>query len=149
MHGRPLVIIHSGRFDPKTRDLQGSVNAVIYLFEAALKELPPGQTQFAVLYDRKDFSFRENWDFELLKTVFTMLSANYPERLGAAYVYPAGPPLSWLWGLVKTFLDPRTRAKVRMLGSSVELLSCIPAQFLPVSCGGNSTHQFDPAQLKP
>jgi len=145
--GRPLVIIHSGSFDPKTRDLQGSVDACFYLFENALKALPPGHSQFAVLYDRANFSFAKNWDYEVLKAVFTQLSANYPERLGAAYVYPAGPPLSWLWGLVKMFLDPRTRAKVHMIGSKEELLTCIPAEFVPVASGGTSTHVFDPAQL--
>lgn len=145
--GRPLVIIHSGKFDPKTRDLQASIHACFYLFENALKSLPPGQTQFAVLYDRSNFSFAKNWDFDVLKAVFTQLSANYPECLGAAYVYPAGPPLSWLWGLVKIFLDPRTRAKVRMISSKEELLAAIPTEFVPVAFGGTSTHEFDPAQL--
>lgn len=146
--GRPLVVIHSGRFDPRTRDLQGSVHLCFYMIELALKALPQGQTQFAVWYDRTGFSFKDNWDFDLLKAVFGQLSANYPERLGAAYVFPAGPPLPWLWGMVKVFLDPRTRAKVRMITETDELLACIPAEFVRGFVQG-ATHVASRVRVRP
>lgn len=145
--GRPLVIVHSGRFDPKTRDLEASVLGLLYLIESAIASLPPGVTQFAVLYDRTDFSLRKNWDYELLKQVFTQLSANYPERLGGAYVYPAGKLFTWLWSLVKHFVDPRSRAKVRALNTTAELLEVISPEFVPVGAGGTSTHEFDSSQF--
>ena len=57
IEGRPLIMVRSGKFDPKVRDLQVAVLAVLYLLEEALKQHPP-TTQFIVFYDRTDFSLR-------------------------------------------------------------------------------------------
>lgn len=65
--GRPLVLIHSGKFDPATRDLEASVRSVFYEIERVIAQLPPGQAQFAVFYDRTGFSIKKNWDYTLLK----------------------------------------------------------------------------------
>lgn len=143
--GRPLVLIHSGKFDPATRDLEASVRSVFYEIERVIAQLPPGQAQFAVFYDRTGFSIKKNWDYTLLKAVFTQLSDNYPERLGAGYVYPSGKLLPMLWGLVKHFLDARTRSKVKFINTQEELLKSLPAEYVPTAYGGSSTHAFDPA----
>ena len=87
----------------------------------------------------------KNWDFEFLKAVAGMLSGNFPEKLAGAYLYPASSILAGLWKLVQPFFEPRTRSKVRIITSTAELLSLIPAEYVPVAAGGTSEHIFDPA----
>lgn len=86
--GKTLVVIRSSRFDPKVRDLDAAVNAVIYQVNEAVKAKP--DAQFAIFYDRTDFSIGKNLDRALIQGVVSTLSDNYPETLGAVYIYPSG-----------------------------------------------------------
>ena len=88
-----------------------------------------------------------SWDFELIKGVAKVLSDNYPERLGGAYVYPSGVLLAGLWKIVAPFFDPRTRAKVKMLNSEAQLRDLVPEQFIPKIYGGTDEFVFDPASV--
>ena len=174
IQGRPLLIVHSGRFDPKERDLDTAIAACVYLIEKTIAE-NENQTQcsimctrhvhghhtrflfsrspltrllacfFASADDRDGFSFKKNWDFDFLKTIAKTLSDNYPERLAGVYVHPSSSILAWLWSLIKNFFDGRTRAKVKFITSDKELLACVPAEFVAQSQGGTSTHTFDPS----
>ena len=68
------------------------------------------------------------------------------------YLYPATMVLAGLWGVIKPFIDPRTREKVQIITSDKSLLSKVPSEYVPVNAGGTSTHTFDPAMydsLKP
>jgi len=58
---------------------------------------------------------------------------------------PSGKLLPMLWGLVKHFLDARTRSKVKFINTQEELLKSLPAEYVPTAYGGSSTHAFDPA----
>ena len=78
--GRPLVLVNSRRFDPRVRDLKTSIDAILYLVEKVLATHSAAQ-KFTIYYDRTDFSFRQNWDFEYLRSIVSLLSNNYPERL--------------------------------------------------------------------
>ena len=147
--GRPLVLVRSGKFDPKVRDLHVAVSAVVWLVERAVAST---DGEFTILYDRTGFSLSKNWDYEYIKTVVSTLSDNYPERLGAVYLYPATMVLAGLWGLIRPFVDPRTREKVQIITSDKALLNLVPSEYVPVAAGGTSTHMFDPAMynsLKP
>lgn len=143
--GRPLIIVRSGRFDPKVRDLKVALAAVIYQVEKAIAWAGSSHTKFTIFYDRNGFSLRQNWDFEYIKAVVTMLSDNYPERLSGIYLYPSGHVLAGLVSLVKPFIDVRTRSKIHMITSDRLLLQLVPSEFVPVTSGGTSTHVFDPS----
>ncbi len=41
----------------------------------------------------------------------------YPETMGACFVVNAPLLFSFLWAIVKGFLDERTRSKVRIVGA--------------------------------
>ena len=43
------------------------MRSVFYEIERVIAQLPPGQAQFAVFYDRTGFSIKKNWDYTLLK----------------------------------------------------------------------------------
>ena len=146
VQGRPLVIVHSGKFDPKERDLATCLTSIVHLIESACSQLKTDQPpKITIFYDRQGFSLRKNWDLEYLKCMIAALSDNYPEFLGGVYIYPAGGLLLSLWAIVRPFIEVRTRGKVKLINSEKDLLSLVPSEFVPVASGGTSQHVFDPS----
>jgi hypothetical protein len=148
--GRPLVVVRSGHFDPAERDLDAAVGAALYLVEETLGALAASgrEPRFTMFYDRTGFSLRRNFDLPLLRAIITLLTENYPETLERALLYPCGLVLAGVWKVVGPLLDPRTRAKVRMLTSDAELHKYVPRAALPVAYGGElrPEDEFDAAR---
>lgn len=61
--------------------------------------------------------------------------------MGQVFVVNAPYTFVALYAIIKGFLDERTRAKVRIIGSNYQptLLENIPAENLPASLGGTCT----------
>jgi len=146
--GNPLIVVRSCNFDPKERNLDHAISAATYAIEEAVSALPKQEGKFSLLYDRKDFKFGKNWDFQFLKGVALLFSAHYPERLAGAYLYPSGLALPALWGMVSVFLDPRTRAKVRLINDPQELQTYVPIEHIPKWHGGHSDCELDPGKYE-
>ncbi|CAA6671471.1 unnamed protein product [Spirodela intermedia] len=66
---------------------------------------------------------------------------NYPETLHRMFIINAGPGFRMLWSTVKSFLDPKTTAKIHVLGNKFQskLLEVIDASELPDFLGGACT----------
>ncbi|KAI3774795.1 hypothetical protein L1987_49357 [Smallanthus sonchifolius] len=64
---------------------------------------------------------------------------NYPETLHQMYIINAGPGFRLLWSTVKSFLDPKTVAKIHVLSNKSKLLEIIDASELPEFLGGTCT----------
>ncbi|KAL3723792.1 hypothetical protein ACJRO7_035893 [Eucalyptus globulus] len=66
---------------------------------------------------------------------------NYPETLNRMFIINAGSGFRMLWNTVKSFLDPKTTAKIHVLGNKYQskLLEIIDASELPEFLGGACT----------
>ncbi|XP_010548313.1 PREDICTED: phosphatidylinositol/phosphatidylcholine transfer protein SFH12-like isoform X2 [Tarenaya hassleriana] len=66
---------------------------------------------------------------------------NYPETLNRMFIINAGSGFRMLWNTVKSFLDPKTTAKINVLGNKYQskLLEIIEASELPEFLGGTCT----------
>ncbi|XP_052734226.1 phosphatidylinositol/phosphatidylcholine transfer protein SFH3 [Vigna angularis] len=66
---------------------------------------------------------------------------NYPETLNRMFIINAGSGFRLLWNTVKSFLDPKTTAKIHVLGNKYQskLLEIIDASELPEFLGGTCT----------
>lgn len=77
-------------------------------------------------------------------------SNNYPEILNQMFIVNAGNGFRLLWNTLKGFIDPRTSAKIQVLGNTYQntLLECIDASQLPDFLGGSCTCQNEGGCLK-
>ncbi|XP_022752148.1 phosphatidylinositol/phosphatidylcholine transfer protein SFH12-like isoform X2 [Durio zibethinus] len=66
---------------------------------------------------------------------------NYPETLNRMFIINAGSGFRMLWNTIKSFLDPKTTAKIHVLGNKYQskLLEIIDESELPEFLGGTCT----------
>lgn len=78
---------------------------------------------------------------ELIQRLQKIDGDNYPETLCRMYIINAGSGFRLLWNTVKSFLDPKTTAKIHVLGNKYQskLLEIIDASELPEFLGGSCT----------
>lgn len=78
---------------------------------------------------------------DLLQRLQKIDGDNYPESLNRMFIINAGSGFRLLWNTIKSFLDPKTTAKIHVLGNKYQskLLEIIDASELPEFLGGTCT----------
>ncbi|KAL5718325.1 hypothetical protein ACHQM5_011238 [Ranunculus cassubicifolius] len=78
---------------------------------------------------------------EIFMEIQKIDSNNYPETLHRLFIVNAGSGFRVLWKALKAFLEPRTLAKIQVLGSNFQnnLLEIIDPSTLPSFLGGHCT----------
>ncbi len=98
-----------------------------------------GQEQQIVLFDMTGFS-RQQADFEMLRTLIHINQEYYPERLSLGVLMNAPRIFQWVWSIISPWIDPKTRNKIKLLGTkdnvSEILLAHIEPHVLEAQYGG-------------
>ncbi|OIW09655.1 hypothetical protein TanjilG_28254 [Lupinus angustifolius] len=78
---------------------------------------------------------------ELVTRLQNIDGNNYPETLNRMFIINAGSGFRMLWNTIKSFLDPKTTAKIHVLSNKYQskLLEIIDASELPEFLGGTCT----------
>jgi hypothetical protein len=78
---------------------------------------------------------------KLVKVATDVAQDNYPETLGQMWLVNASTMFSFLWSMIKSFLDKKTVKKINVVKSNYKskLLEIIDADNLPTFFGGNCT----------
>lgn len=75
----------------------------------------------------------------LLQSIIEVLNHNYPEQMAGMFIINAPAAFSMVWRVIRNFVDPITRTKIRILGSNFlpELTKVIHPQDVPDFLGGD------------
>eukprot|EP01066_Platyproteum_vivax_P000168 Platyproteum_vivax@DN10190_c0_g1_i1.p1 len=71
----------------------------------------------------------------------------YPETLGQMYIINPPRLFSWIWNVVKMWIDPKTKSKIRVMTDKnemrKELAEIVDLDRMPVFIGGTMSHGSD------
>eukprot|EP00475_Leptophrys_vorax_P017108 TRINITY_DN2364_c0_g1_i1.p1 TRINITY_DN2364_c0_g1~~TRINITY_DN2364_c0_g1_i1.p1 ORF type:complete len:330 (-),score=102.86 TRINITY_DN2364_c0_g1_i1:109-1098(-) len=158
-NGNPFSIDRSGLLDP-----QGFVDNVklddLMLYQyynlekkiAQISKLTKENNRFfctSKVFDLNGLGFKHLHRQALgnMQTMLAVGQANYPEMIDKIFVVNAPSMFSTLWALIKPMLNPRTCAKVVVLGSGSydQLYEYIDPSELPVWLGGYNLNDMSAA----
>ncbi|KAL5714538.1 proteasome endopeptidase complex [Ranunculus cassubicifolius] len=152
--GRPVYIERLGQADPhklmQVTNMDRYIKYHVQEFERSFMEKFPACSVAAnkfidsttTILDIGGFSFN-NKNIKIVRELVMKLQKidgeNYPETLSAMFIVNAGTGFRMLWSTLKSFLDPKTTAKIHVLGNTYQskLLEVIDASELPEFLGGN------------
>lgn len=117
-----------------------------YLFQERFPELSKQYgrkiRQCIFICDLDGIGMKHVWKpaVDVYTEILASVEANYPETLHCCYVINAPAFFPLLYSLVKPFLAPETRSKIRILGSNWKsiILKDIDAEQIPVHWGGTA-----------
>ncbi|KAK8979781.1 hypothetical protein V6N11_065984 [Hibiscus sabdariffa] len=162
--GRPVYIERLGKIDPtklmKVTTVDRFLKYHVQGFEKAFVEKFPACSIAAKRHIDCTTTILDvqglNWmsfgkvAHDLVMRMQKIDGDNYPETLHQMYIVNAGNGFKLLWNTAKGFLDPRTTAKIHVLGNKFhnKLLEIIDPSQLPVFLGGTCSCPNDGGCLR-
>ncbi|CAO2834402.1 unnamed protein product [Amaranthus hypochondriacus] len=143
--GRPILVMCPSRENSKS--VAGQIRYLVYCMENAILNLPPDQEQMVWLIDFWNFNIT-NVSFKSAKETAHVLQNHYPERLGIAILYNPPRFFEQFYKVVKPFLEPKTRNKVKFvyaddMNSKKIMEELFDMEQLESCFGGKRTESFD------
>ena len=152
--GRPIFIARIGTSDPTALfgnfSMQTIERELMYGFEIAQRLRYPALSLISgkrietacSIFDLKGKSVSEIFGKdtrEMLKMASTIANDNYPETMGVSFILNAPMLFKGVWAVIKGFLDEKTRAKIKILGTDYldTVLEYVDIDNLPKFLGGN------------
>jgi len=136
LEGRQVAYFRMAGHDPKNRDLQEILRAIVYQVELKKAELGDREFQVVVIIDRNNVN-GSNTDKPLMKEFFDLFAEKYPNKLNKVLVAPANLIFRTFWAGIKFTLAERIRNKVNLLPTQKDLQKFIAAEQLHTSMGGD------------
>ena len=114
------------------------------MYPAASRRVASNIESGCVIFDLTNGSvskFATRNVLNFLKTYSHVVQDYYPETLGTCFIVNAPMAFVALYAIIKGFLDERTRAKIRIIGSNYQpvLQEAISGENLPDFLGGTCT----------
>ncbi|KAK9748963.1 hypothetical protein RND81_02G093300 [Saponaria officinalis] len=143
--GRPVLVMRPSC--QNTNSVAGQIKYVVYCMENAILNMPPNQEQMIWLVDFWNFGLA-NVSIKSAKETAHVLQNHYPERLGIAIMYNPPRIFEQFYRVVKPFLEPKTRNKVKFVytddpNSKKIMEELFNMDQLESAFGGKSTESFD------
>ncbi|TKY66121.1 Phosphatidylinositol/phosphatidylcholine transfer protein SFH9 [Spatholobus suberectus] len=162
--GRPVYIERLGKVEPSKLMNVTTVDRFLKYhvqgFEKMFKEKFPACSIAAKRHIDKTTTILDvhgvNWvtfskvAHDLVMRMQKIDGDNYPETLNQMFIVNAGNGFKLLWNTAKGFLDPRTTAKIHVLGNKFQsrLLEIIDSSQLPDFLGGSCSCPNDGGCLR-
>ena len=142
---RPCLIVKIKRHRPGQISTDETVKFGVYMIEQGIKKCnEAGADQIVIIYDREGFE-KKNFDTKLagvLKSLIKILQDYYAERLAMMYVLHPNWFYKVVFGMIKPFLDEKTRQKIKLVDKLEDLKEEFREDQLLVEHGGTSTYQY-------
>ncbi|GAB4845065.1 hypothetical protein Ancab_038471 [Ancistrocladus abbreviatus] len=143
--GRTVLVMRPCK--QNTNSTKGQIKYFVYCMENAILNLAPNQEQMVWLIDFKNFNLT-NISVMVTKETAHVLQEHYPERLGVAILYNPPKFFEQFWTIVKPFLEPKTRKKVKFVypedANSMKIMEeLFDMDQLESAFGGNNREGFD------
>ncbi|XP_062099360.1 uncharacterized protein LOC133805248 [Humulus lupulus] len=144
-HGRTVLVMRPSFENSKST--KGQIRYLVYCMENAILNLPQDQEQMVWLIDFQGFNL-SHISVKVTRETAHVLQDHYPERLGLAILYNPPKFFEPFWTLVKPFLEPKTRNKVKFVYSDeLNTKKIMEDHFdmdrLESAFGGNDNTGFD------
>lgn len=129
-----MIIGIPARHNPNTRNLEDTINALVYVLDESIKVMKGEKDKFVILFDMTGWGLR-NSDLAFVRKGIEILQNYYPERAGTIFVVNP-PTYVWaLWHIVKNLLSEQTHSKIHFVKQE-SLLECFNKEDLNETLGG-------------
>jgi hypothetical protein len=141
LEGRQVAYFRMTGHNPKNRDLQEILRAIVYQVETKKAELGDREFQVVVIIDRNNVT-SANTDKPLMKEFFDLFAEKYPNKLNKVLVAPANLIFRTFWAAIRLTLPERIRNKVNLLPAQKDLQKYIASEQLHTTMGGSFEYDW-------
>eukprot|EP01134_Creolimax_fragrantissima_P004503 CFRG4503T1 len=139
---RPILWVHPGRKDWKNIDIQHEACIHVLMIEYGIKLMPPGVTTFTIIActDQMGFGVINPW---FAKTLLSIATKGYPDRLGSLYAGTVNLPLRAIYSLLSPLMPLRLTNKITLMAQPATELEVILAKSVSENVKGAMDSSFE------